>query len=302
MERAIVTRDPVLREVLALAERIAPRRGPVMIEGERGTGKSLLARHLHALGGAARPYVVVDCAMRPAAALARELFGADDGGEPSTGAIAAARGGTLVLDEVCDLDAALQTRLLRTLEDEWPLEVRLVATSRRPLAATVASGAFRDDLWTRLSVVTLAVPPLRARRDDVEVLAEHILARVALGRAPVLSAAARATLRARAWPGNVRELEHAVERAALLATGPTIDGDAFAAAGAESAGVDMGGFTGVTVREMERRLILETLRHTRHNRTRAARLLGISIRTLRNKLGTYRRRGLLDPGAPAEAS
>ena len=155
MERAIVTRDPALREVLALAERIAPRRGPVVIEGERGTGKSLLARHLHALGGAARPYVVVDCAMRPAAALARELFGADDGGEPSTGAIAAARGGTLVLDEVCDLDAALQTRLLRALEDERPLEVRLVATSRRPLAATVASGAFRDDLWTRLSVVTL---------------------------------------------------------------------------------------------------------------------------------------------------
>lgn len=301
MERPIVTRDPALREVLALGDRIATRRGPVLVEGERGTGKSLLARHLHVLGGAARPWIVVDCSLAPAAALARELFGAEDGDRSTSGAMTAARGGTLVLDEIADLDPGLQARLLRVLEGEPSLDVRVVATSRRPLAAAVASGAFRDDLWTRLSVVTLGLPPLRARRGDVELLAEHVLARVAVGRVPELSAAARAALGARTWPGNVRELEHAVERAALLAAGSTIDADAFTAE-AETPGVELGAFTGLTVREMERRLILETLRHTRHNRTRAARLLGISIRTLRNKLGTYRRRGLLDPGVPVEAS
>jgi two-component system response regulator FlrC len=307
--RELLTRDPIMRRVLETARSVADSRAPVLLEGESGTGKELVARLVHACSPRrARPFVAVNCAAMPHELLESELFGHERGA--FTGALGRklgkfelADGGTLLLDEIGEMDVRLQAKLLRVLQ-EWeidrvggtaaiPVDVRIVATTNRRLGDLVERGGFRQDLFYRLMVVPLVLPPLRARRADVGLLARYFLERFRGERPLGLSAAALAALEARPWPGNVRELEHVVERAVLLARGLEIEPADLEDAAAAPPRLPLGSLAGFTVRELERRLILDTLERTADNRTQAARLLGISIRTLRNKLAEYRRNGEL---------
>ncbi|HLK11879.1 MAG TPA: sigma-54 dependent transcriptional regulator [Candidatus Binatia bacterium] len=311
--RPIISRDPATLAVLEIAEGVASSRAPVLVQGESGTGKELLARYLHERGRRrGKPFVAVNCAALPRELLESELFGHERGA--FTGAIARkigkfelAHGGTILLDEISEMELPLQAKLLRVLQEyevdrlggtaPVPIDVRVVATTNRRLRDLVDRGQFREDLYYRLMVVPLMLPPLRERKDDVDLLADHFLRRFSAGRQLVLAPETRALLRSRPWPGNVRELEHAVERAALLARGPVLTVEDFTERDPLPPRLELGGLAGLTVREVERQLILDTLRRTNNNRTQAARLLGISIRTLRNKLAEYRQRGEVD--APA---
>ncbi|MBI3768924.1 MAG: sigma-54-dependent Fis family transcriptional regulator [Deltaproteobacteria bacterium] len=317
LHRQLITRSPAMRRVLAIAEGVAASRAPVLIQGESGTGKELLARHIHASGPRRQQaFVAVNCAALPRELLESELFGHERGA--FTGAIARklgkfelANGGTILLDEISELELPLQAKLLRVLQEHEidrvggtrpvAIDARVIATANRPLGPLVAAAAFRRDLYYRLHVIPLTVPPLRERGEDVEVLIDHFCERFRGGRALTIEPAARVYLRRHAWPGNVRELEHVLERAALLAAGTTIAlGDVALedeltmerpAALSEAGGGD---FAGLTVHEMERRLILDTLQRTKNNRSHAAKVLGISVRTLRNKLAEYRTNKQID--------
>jgi two-component system response regulator FlrC len=299
--------------VLDTAESIASSRAPVLIEGASGTGKELLARFIHERGQRRpRPFVAVNCAALPAELLESELFGHEKGA--FTGAIARkvgkfelANGGTILLDEVSEMEVGLQAKLLRVLQEYevdrvggWrpiPVDVRVVATTNRRLVDLVERGQFREDLYYRLSVIPLTLPPLRERRADLELLIDHFLEKFGGGQAPVLSADARQWLLGRPWRGNVRELENAIERAVLLGRGCPVGLAEVSGNDVATPRAPMLGLAGMTVAEVERRLILETLEQTNNNRTRAARQLGISIRTLRNKLAEYRAAGWLPPNA-----
>src|SRR5262249_5718512 len=236
--RPIISRDPALLRVLEVAESVASSRAPVLIQGESGTGKELLARYLHESGTRrARPFVAVNCAALPRHLRESELFGREPGAV--TGAInrkigkfELASGGTILLDEISEMELGLQAKLLRVLQEyeidrvggtaPVPVDVRVVATTNRRLRELVDRGRFREDLYYRLTVVPLVLPPLRERRGDVDLLADHFLTRFGGGRRLTLSPEAREVLRTRPWPGNVRELENALERAALLARGPEL--------------------------------------------------------------------------------
>jgi DNA-binding NtrC family response regulator len=307
-ERRIVTRAPALQRVLAVAAGVAASRAPMLLEGESGTGKELVARYVHAAGPRrTQPFVAINCAALPRDLLESELFGHERGA--FTGATARklgkfelAHGGTLLLDEVSEMEPVLQAKLLRVLQEHEvdrvggirpvAIDTRVIATTNRPLRALVASGAFRRDLYYRLNVIPLTLPPLRTRREDIDALIDHFCRRFAAGQSLSVDAAARAYLKRQPWPGNVRELEHVIERGALLATGGVItaaDVQIDEEPLAESA--PTGSLAGLTVHEVERRLIMETLRRTNNNRSRAAEMLGISVRTLRNKLAEYRSGG-----------
>jgi two-component system response regulator FlrC len=279
----------------------------VLIQGESGTGKELLARYLHEQGSRrTKSFVAVNCAALPRDLLESELFGHERGA--FTGAIGRkigkfelASGGTLLLDEVSEMELGLQAKLLRVLQEyevdrvggaaPVPVDVRVVATTNRRLRECVDRGKFREDLYYRLTVIPLVLPPLRERPGDLDALADHFLARFGNGRRLTLSPEARALLRNRPWPGNVRELENTLERASLLGAGPMITPADLEDRDAAPPRLSLGSLAGLTVRDMERQLIFDTLAHTKNNRTQAARLLGISIRTLRNKLAEYRQRG-----------
>ena len=311
-DRQLVTRAPAMRRVLAIAEGVAASRAPVLIQGESGTGKELLARHVHASGPRRQqPFVAVNCAALPRELLESELFGHERGA--FTGAVARklgkfelASGGTLLLDEISEMELPLQAKLLRVLQEHEvdrvggtrpvAIDARVIATANRPLATLVATGAFRRDLYYRLHVVPLTIPPLRERAEDVDALIDHFCARFQNGTPLAVEPAARAYLRRHAWPGNVRELEHVIERAALLAVGTTITLADVALEEELVAERAPGGasLAGLTVHEVERRLILDTLRRTKNNRSHAAKMLGISVRTLRNKLAEYRASGQPD--------
>jgi DNA-binding NtrC family response regulator len=292
---------------LDLARRVAPAEASVLITGESGVGKEVVARYLHAHSARAEgPFVSLNCAAIPEALLESELFGHEKGA--FTGAAARrigkfeeADGGTLLLDEVSEMDPRLQAKLLRALQEREidrvggtkpvPVNIRVLATTNRDLEAAVRGGTFREDLMFRLNVVPVEVPPLRARAADIKGLAEHFAAKYAkmngLGAA-TLTKAALHRLEAYAWPGNVRELENCLHRAVLLAGGASIDADAIRLPKTGGGADDRGdGLVGQTVADVERKLILDTLDHTRGNRTRAAAILGISIRTLRNRLHDY---------------
>ena len=307
-ERRIVTRAPALQRILAVAAGVAASRAPILLEGESGTGKELVARYVHAAGPRrSQAFVAINCAALPRELLESELFGHERGA--FTGATARklgkfelAHGGTLLLDEVSEMEPALQAKLLRVLQEHEvdrvgglrpvAIDTRVIATTNRPLRALVASGAFRRDLYYRLNVIPLTLPPLRSRREDIDALIDHFCRRFAAGQPLTVEAAARAYLKRQPWPGNVRELEHVIERGALLATGGVItaaDVQIDEEPLAEPA--TSGSLAGLTVHEVERRLIMETLRRTNNNRSRAAEMLGISVRTLRNKLAEYRTGG-----------
>ncbi len=322
---AIIHSDPRMAQVLALADKVACSDASALVVGPSGTGKELMARYLHAKSRRSEArFVAVNCAAIPEALLESELFGHEKGA--FTGAVARrigrfeeANGGTLLLDEISEMDPRLQAKLLRALQEREidrvggakpvKVDVRIIATSNRDMEQAVASGQFREDLYFRLNVVTLKVPSLRERPKDIEVLAEHFIQHYARANgvdALPLSAEASRMLESHPWPGNVRELENTMHRAVLLATGGQIGPDAILLNGASlvprgagagstgSAGVDPA-LVGRTVADVERQLIIDTLSHCIGNRTHAANVLGISIRTLRNKLKQYSGEGFSVP-------
>ena len=328
--------DPAMTLLLARAAQVARAEASVMIAGESGTGKEVLARHIHAISRRARgPFVAINCAALPESLLESELFGHEKGA--FSGAVAARRGkfeqadgGTLLLDEIGEMDPRLQAKILRVIQEREidrlggtapiRVDVRLLAATNRDLLAEVSEGRFREDLYFRLNVVAVRLPPLRERPADILPLAEHFSLRYARANGvPTrpLSTLARHALMAHAWPGNVRELENAMHRAVLLAEGHEITLDAIELAPARrriAAAPEVGSaqpvqnssgrvtaLVGRKMEEVERDLILETLSHCLGNRTRAAEILGISIRTLRNKLQDYRAAGLNVTPAPGQA-
>jgi two-component system, response regulator FlrC len=325
-------RDAAMARVVQLADQIAASEASVLITGESGTGKEVMAKYLHARSKrAARPFISINCAAIPENLLESELFGHEKGA--FTGAVARrigkfeeANGGTLLLDEISEMDVRLQAKLLRAIQERLidrvggtrpvPVDIRILATSNRNLQEAVRQGAFREDLLFRLNVVNLKLPPLRERPGDIAALSEHFVNKYAdangLGRR-VLSTEARAALLKAPWPGNVRELENTLHRAVLLCGGETIGPDAIAmpdgtglmqvaslaAQAAQTAETISRTLVGRTVADVERDLILDTLDHVLGNRTHAANILGISIRTLRNKLNQYADEGVRIP-APGE--
>ncbi|MCS6779862.1 MAG: sigma-54 dependent transcriptional regulator [Geminicoccaceae bacterium] len=319
--RELVSEDPAMQAVIALARQYAPAEASVLITGESGTGKEVMARFIHRhsrrSGG---PFVSVNCAAIPDNLLESELFGHERGA--FTGAVARrigkfeeANGGTLLLDEITEMDPRLQAKLLRAIQEREidrvggtrpvKVDIRLIATSNRDLRKAVEAGVFREDLYFRLNVLGLHLPPLRERPRDIEVLARHFASNFARlnglpERAP--SPEALALLLRHPWRGNVRELENCMHRAVLLARGPTIGPEAILLAPSTNPPV-LGAtpsplpatLVGRTIAEVERDLIIDTLRHTAGNRTHAATILGISIRTLRNKLKQYAEEGVAIP-------
>lgn len=328
-----VVQDPAMAALLARAEQVARAEASVLIMGESGTGKEVLARHIHAASRRARgPFVALNCAALPEALLESELFGHEKGA--FSGAVAArkgkfeqAEGGTLLLDEIGEMDPRLQAKILRAIQEREidrlggsapvKVDVRILAATHRDLAAEVARGRFREDLYFRLAVVRLRIPALRERRGDILPLAHHFAERYARANGLPergLAPAAEALLLAHPWPGNVRELENTLHRAVLLAEGhaigpeaidllesaPALHAEAVTAAAAPAGVPPVSALVGRRVEEVERDLILETLTHCLGNRTRAAEMLGISIRTLRNKLHEYRAAGVAVPPVPGQ--
>jgi len=321
-DREMVWRDDAMGHVVKLAQQIAGSDASVLITGESGTGKEVLARYVHSRSKRAKKHFIsVNCAAIPEALLESELFGHEKGA--FTGAIARrigkfeeANGGTLLLDEISEMDVRLQAKLLRAIQERVidrvggtkpvPVDIRIIATSNRNLGEAARNGTFREDLLFRLNVVNLRIPPLRERPKDVLALADHFVAKYSAANGLLvrpLSADAKQALAINPWPGNVRELENMVHRAVLLSSQPEIGAEALVtpdgfrldapqaspqvAHAAVAAEQVTRALVGRTVADVERDLILETLKHCLGNRTHAANILGISIRTLRNKLNEY---------------
>ncbi|MEW5723197.1 MAG: sigma-54 dependent transcriptional regulator [Thermodesulfobacteriota bacterium] len=314
-DRPIITGDPRLRRLLDLALSVAPSQATVLLQGESGTGKELMARFIHRHSDRADgPFVPVNCASLPEGLLESELFGHEKGS--FTGAVARKIGkfeladhGTILLDEISEMDPALQAKLLRVLQEgeidrvggKTPIkiDVRVVTTTNRNLKEWVEEGRFRQDLYYRLNVIPLTIPPLRERPGDVDLLAEHFLKKYAKAHRKEEKRLTREVLdllRAHDWPGNVRELENMIARGVLLSPGPEVDvADLFLDETIPAGGIRApDGPSGeiMTIRDMERGLIHRALRETDGNRTHAAKILGISVRTLRNKLAEYKEAGM----------
>jgi two-component system, response regulator FlrC len=339
---ALVFRDPVMAQLLRLAEQIAPSDASVLITGESGTGKEILARFLHRKSRRANAgFISINCAAIPEQLLESELFGHEKGA--FTGAVARrlgkfeeANGGTLLLDEVTEMHPRLQAKLLRAIQEREidrvggsqpvKVDIRVIATSNRDLDEAVRQGQFRDDLYFRLNVVNLRLPALRERPQDIETLADFFARKYADQNGydfQGINETARRQLTLHHWRGNVRELENTIHRAVLLANGGVIGPEALLLTGGRlgpepasrpatasavppsaQGATPVGTLVGRTVADVERDLIIETLQHCLGNRTHAAGILGISIRTLRNKLQQYKQEGLSIPlpGEPEVAS
>ncbi len=313
--RAIITQDPVFARTLEQANQVASSPATILIEAESGTGKELLARMIHQksprYSGA---FVAVNCAALPENLLESELFGFEKGAftgasVSKAGKFELANGGTLLLDEIGEMAPILQAKLLRVLQekevdriggkDPVKIDVRVLATTNRDLGALVRNGHFREDLFYRLNVVRLTIPPLRDRREDIPLLVDFFCKRYGMesGREGIrIGAEALEKLKHYEWPGNVRELENTIQRAAALSAGSEIkpenlllpdSGDTSSIGRQEPKAAELGPSAGVTMREMEKQLISRTLKDTGGNRTRAAKCLGISLRTLRNKLNEF---------------
>ncbi|MGD9649344.1 MAG: sigma-54-dependent transcriptional regulator [Dongiaceae bacterium] len=332
---SIIFKDPVMARVVAMADQIASSEATVLITGESGTGKEVMSRYIHSKSKRAKEkFVSVNCAAIPENLLESELFGHEKGS--FTGAVARrigkfeeANGGTLLLDEISEMDPRLQAKLLRAIQEReidrvggtTPVKVnlRLITTSNRDLEAEVRAGKFREDLYYRLNVVNLRLPALRERPNDIELLATHFIKKYAEANGvPMrpLSNEARQKILHHPWRGNVRELENCLHRAVLLATGAETGADAIVLTSSPTLGGAMPSISsptgnpsandaapqplvGKTVAEVEKTLIINTLNHCLGNRTHAANILGISIRTLRNKLKQYADEGV-DVPSPGE--
>lgn len=305
---AMIGQSAAMRAVHEQILKVADSRATVLVRGESGTGKELVARAVHASGRRKdNPFIKVNCAALSAGILESELFGHEKGAftsahERKIGRFELADTGTLLLDEVSEISMELQPKLLRALQEREfervggtqtiRTDVHIVATSNRRLEEAVERGEFRQDLFYRLNVVDIHLPPLRQRKEDIPALMEHFLKRFAQENARKIagfSAAARKLFLDYDWPGNVRELQNAIERAVVLADGDTLEPRHFnlAGPGGNGGGAPRGLEPGKTVAEIEQELILKTLEHCGRNRTKAAEMLGISVRTLRNKLHEY---------------
>lgn len=329
----LLYRDPRMVKMMRLAQKAAASRATILIQGESGTGKELLARfiHLHS-PRAAKSMVAINCAALPENLLESELFGFEKGAftgaiQRKIGKFEQADGGTLLLDELGEMAFPLQSKLLRVIQEgevdrlggrqPVPVDVRIIATTNRDLQQEVEAGNFRQDLYFRLNVIPLTIPPLRDRPQDMELLLERFIAQYSQlnnRRFQGLSDQARRFLFSHNYPGNVRELENMVERAVVLADGPRLELEDFfidpekmpdpeqlpPLPAEPSSGLDGAALSGpdslmnfplpagTTLAEVERFMIYKTLREVDSNRTHAAAQLGISIRTLRNKLKEYR--------------
>jgi two-component system response regulator HydG len=303
--REIVGSSPSLRRVIDVATQAAPSQATVLVLGESGTGKELLARYIHERSARARgPFVAVNCAAIPETILESELFGHEKGAFTGAtgkkdGRFARAAGGTLFLDEIGELSPSVQVKLLRVLQEgEYePLggnttkaDVRIVAATNRDLGAEVTAGRFREDLYYRLFVIAITAPPLRGRREDIPLLVDHFLGLYCAKNGRPRLHPTRAALERMmdyAWPGNVRELENVIERAVVLSRNDGL-GEAdlpdHIAAASPSTATELTFEIGTTLDEMELRVIRETLRHTKGDKSVAAQLLGISTRTIYRKL------------------
>ncbi|RPI76310.1 MAG: sigma-54-dependent Fis family transcriptional regulator [Desulfobacteraceae bacterium] len=303
--------QPSMRAILELAKRVASSRSNILIQGESGTGKEVVAHYIHNNSyRCTAPFIAVNCAALPENLLESELFGHERGA--FTGAITKkkgkfelAHGGTLLLDEISEMAVSIQAKLLRVLQEREidrlggqttiPVDVRVIATTNRDLKEEIQKGHFRSDLFYRLNVIPLSLPPLRKRGEDLMPLARFFLekhSRLNQVKLKTLPKEVEEFLRKKEWPGNVRELENLMERATLLVEGETLrvkdleeiclpeeKDEALAAAGEDDAAG--------TLRDMEKKMIFQTLQDHNGNRTHAARILGISVRTLRNKLHEY---------------
>lgn len=320
----MIASDPAMKSVIHLADRIAPSDATVLITGESGTGKEVMSRYIHNKSKRAHgPFISINCAAIPETLLESELFGHEKGA--FTGAAARrigkfeeANGGTLLLDEISEMQPSLQAKLLRAIQERVidrvggtspvRIDIRLIATSNRDLEAFVKSGNFREDLYFRLNVVNLQLPSLRERPSDIVPLAQLFTDKYSEQNglpAKKISAAAAVNLKKHHWQGNIRELENAMHRAVLMSQEDEVEAGAIHLSGQKTpvtakvaevaqalvekaaAGEDSPVLVGRTVAAVERELILNTLGHCFGNRTHAANILGISIRTLRNKLKEY---------------
>ncbi len=323
---AVIHASPLMKRVLELADQIANSEASVLITGESGTGKEVIAQYIHRKSKrAGNNFISVNCAAIPEALLESELFGHEKGA--FTGAVARrigkfeeANNGTLLLDEISEMDIRLQAKLLRAIQEHEidrvgstkpvKVNIRILATSNRDLVQETKKNTFREDLYFRLNVISIHIPPLRDRKEDIQPIAEFFVAKYTKANGTqqrVLSAAALDKLMRYSWPGNVRELENIIHRAVLLATGTDIAPEAItlpnapaskepASYGENSAAqtsLNKNELVGRTVESVERELIMDTLNYCLGNRTHAANILGISIRTLRNKLKQYSDEGLL---------
>ena len=306
--------DEKMLRVKDIISQICDTDVPVLVSGESGTGKEVVARSIHGSSNRSdRPFVAINCAALPATLLESELFGYEKGAftgamQQRQGKFEQAEGGTLLLDEVTEMEPALQAKLLRALQEKEieriggsgpvKVNVRIIATTNRDILHAVAQGQFRQDLYYRLHVIQLEVPALRERPRDIDHLAGHFLQRYAqdFGKEQIeLSAEAKRKLTMHNWPGNVRELQNVMQRAVLLANSSTIAARDLpieaASVSADNGWVDQLP-VGRPLKDLETRFILETLKHHRGNRTHAAKTLGISLRTLRNKINEFSSEGL----------
>jgi len=311
--KEIITRNRKIQDMLSRARSVAPSTATVLIQGESGTGKELLAAYVHHHSrNPQAPYVAVNCAALPDTLAESELFGHEKGS--FTGAIGRkigkfelAKQGSLVLDEISEMPLPLQAKLLRGLQEKEidriggthpiPIDARVIAISNVDLKTAVTEGKFRQDLYYRINVIPLTLPPLRERKEDIELLAEHFLRKYCLANQKTITAIddiAMKIMRNYSWKGNIRELENTIERAVLISVGGIILPEHLLLDLSEHESESAATFSvnsGYTVREMEKELIFRTLKDVNDNRTHAAELLGISIRTLRNKLREYREEG-----------
>lgn len=310
---SIRTEDPEMIRILKTAENVASSRATVLLQGESGTGKELLARFIHANSPrASKRFIAINCAAVPEGLLESELFGHEKGAftgahQSKPGKFELAHESTLLLDEVSEMPLLLQAKLLRVIQEgeierlgarqPTRVNVRIIATTNRDLQSMIRRGEFREDLFYRLNVVPLRIPALRDRPSDIENLARFFLEVSShLNNRPVrqMTSDAVQKLLSYNWPGNVRELENVIERAVLFASDDRVEAShiEIESQGPFERGSAARGDTplvsaGMTVAEAEKLLIMKTLEHTEQNRTQAAKLLGISIRTLRNKLHEY---------------
>ena len=306
---ALVTADPQLQDMLATARRIAPSDAAVLLYGESGTGKELLARFIHANSRRNDgPFQAINCAALPESLAESELFGFEKGAftgavARKTGKFESAHNGTLLLDEISEMPILLQPKLLRVLQEKkvcpigghqaLDVNARIIATTNCSLPQMIQEGKFRQDLYYRLRVIPFHIPPLRERQSDIPLLIDHFVALVCKKeeRSPVrFSDDAMKRLMTWHWPGNVRELENTIQRAVLICTKPMIGPEhLLLEEDLEPPALNASArLVGMTVKELEQKLIEQTLAHVNQNRTHASELLGISIRTLRNKLNEYR--------------